>query len=200
MRPVLLRRASRAAALVLGTTAGNALAAAAMATAAQPTPNADAAVLEPCFDRAAQRWGLHGPLLRAIARAESGLRPGATHRNADGTVDYGLMQVNAVHLPRLAGQGIDADRLLADPCTNIDVGAGILADFTRRHGMTWRAVGAYNAGSAPGHEAAQLLFVLRVRGLLERAAAPLPARQLDAASARPARPARPASRPMRVVE
>ena len=41
-------------------------------------------------------------------------------------------------------------------------GASILSGFIRRHGCTWRAVGAYNAGSASDREAARTRYVERV--------------------------------------
>lgn len=100
-----------------------------------------------CFSSAAHRHGLDPALLRAIASAESDTRADAinlTHRERTGTVDIGLMQVNSGWLPQLASYGITAPDL-RQPCTNIDVGAWILAESFARHGNDWRAVGAYNA-------------------------------------------------------
>ena len=100
-----------------------------------------------CWDEAARRHGLSADLLYAIARVESGLDPRAvngSHLQRTGSYDLGLMQINSTHLAVLATHGITPARLL-DACTNIEVGAWLLADLFRRHGATWDAVGAYNA-------------------------------------------------------
>ncbi len=100
-----------------------------------------------CFDRAAASTGLNPGLLRAIAAAESDLNPGAvnrSHRARTGTVDVGLMQINTSWLPSLRRHGIDEAQLF-EPCTNVQVGAWILADLVARLGDRWEAVGAYNA-------------------------------------------------------
>jgi len=100
--------------------------------------------VQACWDDAAKRYQVSSALLYAIARTESGLNPQAIGRNRNGSRDIGLMQINSTWLPKLATHGI-RERDLFEPCTNIHVGAWILADNVSRLGYTWEAVGAYNA-------------------------------------------------------
>ncbi|RXZ38319.1 invasion protein IagB [Oxalobacteraceae bacterium CAVE-383] len=101
-----------------------------------------------CWEEAGREFSIAPELLYAIAEQESNLDPRAIGRNRDGSRDIGLMQVNSYHLPRLAKYGITEQALLNDSCRALKVGAGILADFMRRYGYSWEAVGAYNAGTA----------------------------------------------------
>ena len=97
-----------------------------------------------CWDAAAARYQVNSMLLYAIARTESGLNPTVVGRNTNGSRDVGLMQINSSWFAQLARYGIEESHLL-DPCTNIHVGAWILAQNVARYGYTWEAVGAYNA-------------------------------------------------------
>ncbi len=98
-----------------------------------------------CFAEAAQKYSLDPVLLKAIAKTESGFNPGAISKpNRNGSVDIGLMQINSSWLPKLSGFGIYEAHLL-QPCTNIHVGAWVLANNIKNLGYTWKAVGAYNS-------------------------------------------------------
>ena len=99
-----------------------------------------------CWDTAARQYGIDPTLLRTIAQHESGLNDTALHRNPDGSVDIGIMQINSGWLPTLRHYGIDRASLYL-PCTNELVGAWILANGIARYGATWRAIGSYNARS-----------------------------------------------------
>jgi hypothetical protein len=100
-----------------------------------------------CFVASGAKYGIDPRLLWAIAETESSGRADArnlSHLSRTGTIDIGLMQINSSWLPTLARFGITRDRLLDNPCLNIDVGAWILARTIRQQGASWDAVGAYN--------------------------------------------------------
>lgn len=97
-----------------------------------------------CFETAGLRYGVSPQLLKAIARQESGLNPLAYNSNRNGSVDMGLMQINSRWLPFLKQHGV-APQDLWSPCTNVMVGAWILAGNFARMGYTMQALGAYNS-------------------------------------------------------
>ncbi|MBF6028884.1 transglycosylase SLT domain-containing protein [Pseudomonas sp. P115] len=106
-----------------------------------------------CWAEVGSQFDIEPELLQAIAAVESGYRADAMNlANRNGTRDIGLMQINSIHLPRLSQLGITEERLLAEPCLSVEVGASILAEFIQRFGYNWTAIGAYNAGSGAGPE------------------------------------------------
>jgi soluble lytic murein transglycosylase-like protein len=97
-----------------------------------------------CWQDAAEQYEVNPYLLFAIAKTESNLKTNALNRNKDGSYDIGLMQINSRWLPILRKYGVREEQLW-DACTNIQVGAWVLAQNMRRMGNSWDAVGAYNA-------------------------------------------------------
>jgi soluble lytic murein transglycosylase-like protein len=97
-----------------------------------------------CWEEVASWYGVNVHLLYAIAKTESGLNPKAMNHNKNGSYDIGLMQINSSWLPALRKYGIEENQLM-DACLNLQVGAWILSQNMQRLGMTWDAVGAYNA-------------------------------------------------------
>lgn len=101
-----------------------------------------------CFEQAGREYNVNPKLLTAIAQVESSMRHDAlneTHFERTKTIDIGLMQINSSVLKQLAKEGITKEMLLRDPCTNVRVGARILAEKFKKEGAGWEAVGAYNA-------------------------------------------------------
>lgn len=97
-----------------------------------------------CFLLAAQYQHVNPQILQAIAWRESHINSRAIHRNSNGTTDYGLMQINSIHLKKLAKYRISKNRLM-EPCANVFIAAWHLRQQMNQYGNTWQAVGAYHS-------------------------------------------------------
>lgn len=109
--------------------------------------------IDGCLQRAAVRFDIPVLLLKAIQQQEAG-RPGTAHRNANDTIDYGVMQINSIWLAALARRGYSRRAIQWGPCPNILSGAWILSrQFKRRQvwrqaatpAVFWAAVGDYHS-------------------------------------------------------
>jgi soluble lytic murein transglycosylase-like protein len=120
-----------------------------------------------CWEEAAAPYG-HDPLLmKSVAWLESrGHEKAVGPSLRDGNKAVGVMQINTIHLPALKAFGITLD-MLFDACTNIKVGAWVLADCRRRFGDTWRAVGCYYAGPHSRAFSAMEVYVQQVQKYYE---------------------------------
>lgn len=99
-----------------------------------------------CFDLAGRDYRIDPDLLRAIAWNESRYNPATIGKSTDGSIDVGVMQINSQHFKKLESIGITQEDLLNNACMNIYTGAYILAQTFTAWGVSWQAVGAYNAG------------------------------------------------------
>jgi soluble lytic murein transglycosylase-like protein len=97
-----------------------------------------------CFEQAGAEYGLAPDLLQSISTTESGNKPYVVHWNQNGTFDVGLMQINSSWEKSV---GKELWSRLFDPCTNVRVGAWILAQCVSRYGYGWRAVGCYHSST-----------------------------------------------------
>lgn len=97
-----------------------------------------------CYEEAGNRYGISPNLLHAISKAESSFNPVAINYNSNGSYDYGLMQINSSWEPTLRKLGVPWDSL-ANPCTNVMIGAWVLSQCIQDYGYTWSAVGCYNS-------------------------------------------------------
>lgn len=99
-----------------------------------------------CFDMAGRDYKIDPDLLRAISWQESHFKIDAIGRNPVSGYGSGLMQIDSQHFNELSRYGINPDHLLTDACMNIYTGAYYLAQAFNKWGVSWDAVGAYNAG------------------------------------------------------
>ena len=107
---------------------------------------ADSNLYDGYFDEAGKHYNIPPLLLKKIATIESGINPKALNRNANGTLDYGLMQINSAHLRRLSKWGINEQNIL-DPKVNIFVGSWLLSEHIKAHGFNLQAVGRYHSAT-----------------------------------------------------
>jgi cell wall-associated NlpC family hydrolase len=136
-----------------------------------------------CFADAANYQHVNPQILRAIAWQESHFRPDATHRNANGSIDYGMMQINSIHLRRLSQFGISHEQLM-DPCASVYIAAWHLREKILKYGNTWEAVGSYHSETPLERDD----YARRIRAIVERSSAnvsPQPGEYSPASTAQP---------------
>lgn len=118
-------------------------------------------------------------LIKAIALVESNLKKDSIGKNRDKnnnikSLDYGLMQINQMHIPLLKKRGIIKDErdLLDNPCLNIKIGTEILYNHFSRCGVTWQCLGTYNAGFAMDNQKKRQQYapkyILYIPGLMNQ--------------------------------
>ncbi len=105
---------------------------------------ASASARADCYDEAARYQKVNPLILRAIAWQESRNRPDALNKNANGSTDYGIMQINSIHLSVLKQYGITRDTLM-EPCKNVYIAAWHLRQKMNKYGNTWQAIGSYHS-------------------------------------------------------
>lgn len=108
------------------------------------TASANTAPTVDCVDQAAQYHAVNANVLRAILWNESGMRPRAVNKNANGSVDVGIGQINSIHFKRLRSLGVTPE-LLLDACVGTYVAAWHLQLQIKELGNTWAAIGAYHS-------------------------------------------------------
>jgi hypothetical protein len=113
---------------------------------------------------AASLYGLPPRVLPSIQAVEGGT-VGAVHRNANGTEDLGVMQVNTIWLGPLSvythlPPEVVRNRLLAEPCFNTAAAAAILrAYLIAAQGDLMLAIGDYHSQTPRLNQAYQLLVL-----------------------------------------
>lgn len=105
---------------------------------------ADVSNYDPYFQRAGSYYNIPPLLLKKIATIESSGNPDAIRINDNGTKDYGLMQINSIHLHRLSAWGIN-ERNILNPQINIFAGSYLLSEHIKENGFNLQAIGNYHS-------------------------------------------------------
>ncbi|WP_253476797.1 lytic transglycosylase domain-containing protein [Natronocella acetinitrilica] len=116
----------------------------------RPVP---AHVQEQCVNYAAAQYQIHPLVLHAIAEVEGG-QIGMASRNANGTYDLGVMQINTINLPLIERHfpRVGWRELVWSPCVNIAIGAWFLRrKIDEVGGDFWRGVGNYHSATPRHH-------------------------------------------------
>ncbi len=126
-----------------------------------------------CMTLVASLYHLPPRVLPAIQGVEGG-RPGIAHRNADGTLDLGVMQINTRWLEPLqrythSPGAVVFRRLLDEPCYNIAAAGAIMRTYVdAAHGDLMRAVGDYHSHTLELNLAYRLQVMHAARLLFEK--------------------------------
>ncbi len=99
-----------------------------------------------CVYVVSQRYSIPQAVLYAIMKVEGG-QVGKGHKNANGTRDWGPMQINDrwIKLIHRRYHYVTKKSIINDPCTNVDIGAWILYNLWNKDKSLWVAVGHYHS-------------------------------------------------------
>ena len=123
-----------------------------------------------CINQAAVNYQVPAKTIISVLNTEGG-KNGLEHKNANGSIDYGAMQINTIWLPELEKHGITKEALRDDPCTNVEVGTWILsqaiADGIIKEKPYMESVAGYNS-KTPAVNAQYQKLVLTQQQRLEK--------------------------------
>ncbi|ENN5833350.1 lytic transglycosylase domain-containing protein [Campylobacter lari] len=96
------------------------------------------------FKAAARKYNIPMALLKAIALTENAVyKHNIIGKNKNQTRDYGLMQINSIHLKRYK----IAEKDIVKSSVNIDTAARLLHEIIQKHGFSWNAIGRYHSAN-----------------------------------------------------
>ena len=121
-----------------------------------------------CINSAAIAYHVPAKTIISVLKTEGG-RQGLEHKNDNGSIDYGSMQINSIWLPTLERYGISKEELRDDPCTNVEVGTWILsqaiADGVMNDKDYWEGVAGYNSKTPKYNQQYQKLVLKQYQHL-----------------------------------
>lgn len=97
-----------------------------------------------CINHAAIVYHVPAKLILSIMNAEGG-RNGMANRNKNGSIDYGVMQVNSSWLDKIGTYGFSAKDLQFNACKNVEVGSWIISQSLANGDTAWIGIGNYHS-------------------------------------------------------
>lgn len=97
-----------------------------------------------CINQAAQTYHIPAKLIIAVLNVEQG-KIGTAHKNKNGSVDLGDMQINSSWKPILTQHNITLHDVQYNPCVNVSTAAWILAKSITEGNNLLEGVGNYNS-------------------------------------------------------
>src|SRR4029079_13953921 len=82
-------------------------------------------------------------------KKENGIN-GSASRNKNGTLDYGVMQINSIWLSKIAAYGYTKEDIQFDACKNVTVATWIIAQSIASGKSLWAGVANYHSRT-PAH-------------------------------------------------
>jgi hypothetical protein len=101
-----------------------------------------------CINQAAVTYHVPAALIISILGVEGGT-VGMAKPNANGTDDYGPMQINTIWLDKIKPYGYTREQIQYDACANVMVGTWILGRNIADSPDLWRGIGGYHSYTAP---------------------------------------------------
>ena len=102
-----------------------------------------------CINRSAIIYHVPATVILSVLKNENG-RNGDAIKNKNGSIDYGVMQINSIWLPKIAGYGYSRDDLQYNACKNVEVGTWILSQSISKGKNLWSGIGDYHSHT-PDH-------------------------------------------------
>jgi soluble lytic murein transglycosylase-like protein len=102
-----------------------------------------------CINHAAVVYHVPAIVILSIMKKENG-KNGDANLNKNGTIDYGVMQINSLWLPKIAPYGYTKDDLQFNACKNVEVAAWIIAQNIPSGKSLWAGIASYHSRT-PSH-------------------------------------------------
>ena len=97
-----------------------------------------------CINHAAIVYHVPATVILSVLKTENG-KNGDAIQNKNGTIDYGVMQINSFWLPKISACGYTKEDLQYNPCKNIEVGTWILSKSLASGKSLWPGIANYHS-------------------------------------------------------